>query len=249
MIALPNALCRNAQRFIHGPRPESVRRIKTIKERRTEREKSLQPPAALVKSLARRRHRLVSADNIQEQILEGHEDEKHLVAGISNDDKDGREEGVHEVVVRRGNDSNEDEGRVADAEEQVEELPRGILAHLAALKRAPEEPRVVDERHADAEAVAKVHAGHGGELVHVLAAHPHRLGVVVAYRVEEAVFGREQPRRHAWVDDEGQEGEEVCEGQRTPGGGEGGEGGCDVVVPGDEAVGSGVSLGTFIVVV
>jgi hypothetical protein len=202
-----------------------------------------------MKSLARRRHRLVSANNIQQQILEGHEDEKHLVARIRNDDKDGRDEGVHEVVVRRGNDGNEDEGRVADAEEQVEDLPRGILAHLAALECAPEEPRVVDERHADAETVAKVHAGHGGELVHVLAAHPDGLGVVVAHRVEEAIFGGEQARRHARVDDEGQEGEEVCEGQGAPGGCEGGEGGCDVVVPGDEAVGWGVSLGTFIGVV
>jgi hypothetical protein len=56
----------------------------------------------------------------------------------------------------------------------------------------------------------------------------------VAHRVEEAVFFGEQPRRHAWVEHEGEECEEVCECYCASDDGEGGVRRRDVIVPGDE---------------
>jgi len=102
-------------------------------------------------------------------------------------------------VVGGRHNRGQDEGRVADTQQQVEQLPESRLAALALLQRASEEPRVVDQRAADAEGVAEVHAWHRGQRVYVLTAHPHALRVVVAHGVEEAEFGGEEPRRHAWV--------------------------------------------------
>lgn len=95
---------------------------------------------------------------------------------------------------------------------------------------------MVDERAADGEGVAEVHGGHGGERVDVFAAHPHALCVIVAHCVEETVLFGEEARRHAGVEDEGHEGEEVGEGHSASDGRKGGVRGRDEVVPRDEAV-------------
>ena len=97
---------------------------------------------------------------------------------------------------------------------------------------------MVDHGAADAEGVAEMHARHRGERVDVVARHEDAGGVVVADRVEEAVFGREQARRHAGVEGECEESEEVGQGEGAADCGEVGERGRDVVVPCDETVGS-----------
>lgn len=61
---------------------------------------------------------------------------------------------------------------------------------------------MVDERDANAERVAEVHRGHGGEGVDEIAFHENGLAFVVAYRVEETVFFWQETWWHARVDDE-----------------------------------------------
>lgn len=74
---------------------------------------------------------------------------------------------------------------------------------------------MVDHGAADDEGVAEMHAGHGGEGVDKVAAHPDRGRFVVTDGVEEPVFRGQQARRHAGVEGEGQECEEVGEGEGT----------------------------------
>ena len=157
------------------------------------------PTPALPELIARRRHRLIGADDPQQEVLEREKYIKDLVTRKRQENEAGRDHGVEVVVVGGRHNRGQDEGRVADTQQQVEQLPKSRLAALALLQCASEEPRVVDQRAADAEGVAEVHAWHRGQCVHVLTAHPHALRVVVAHGVEEAEFGGEEPRRHAWV--------------------------------------------------
>ena len=141
-------------------------------------------------------------------------------------------------MVRRRHNRHQYHGRVPDAQRNVKRLPTPPFAYLAFFERPPEDAGVVDHGAADAEGVAEMHARHRGERVDVVARHEDAGGVVVADRVQEAVFGREQARRHAGVEGECEEGEEVGQGEGAADCGEGGEGGRDVVVPCDETVGS-----------
>ena len=133
--------------------------------------------------------------------------------------------------------SDQNEGRVSKADEQIKELPESILAYFAIFECPAKETGVVDHRHADAEGVAKVHGRHGCKLVDVLAAHPYTLRIVVANSVEEAMFLREQARRHARVDDEGDKCTEVRQRHRPAGNSECVERRRNVVVPADETIG------------
>ena len=69
----------------------------------------------------------------------------------------------------------------------------------------------MEQGAADDKGVTEMHARHGGEGVDKVAAHPDAGGVVVAHRVDKAIFGREEARRHAREEGEGEEGEEVGE--------------------------------------
>ena len=112
-------------------------------------------------------------------------------------------------MVRRRHDRHEYHRRIPDAQRDVKSLPPPPFAHLALFERAAEDAGVVDHGAADAEGVAEMHARHRGERVDVVARHEDAGGVVVADRVQEAVFGREQARGHAGVEGECEEGEEV----------------------------------------
>lgn len=80
-----------------------------------------------------------------------------------------------------------------------------------------------------------MHARHCRQHVDEVPAHPDAGRVVMLHRVQEAVLGRQQTRRHARVQCKREEGEEVGEGQGAADGGKGVVGRGDVVVPGDEA--------------
>ena len=99
---------------------------------------------------------------------------------------------------------------------------------------------MVYHRTADHEGIAKMHARHRSERVYVITSDPNPRGTVMADRVQEAVFGREQARRHARVEGEGQKGQKIRESHGATEGGKGGVRWGDVVVPGYEA-----ARGTF----
>lgn len=80
-----------------------------------------------------------------------------------------------------------------------------------------------------------MHGGHGGEGVDVVPFHPDALAVVVAYGVQEAVFGGEKAGWHAWVTNENHEGEEIGEGHGSSYYGEGFVGWGNVIIPRDES--------------
>ena len=134
------------------------------------------------------RNGLVCPDNVKQEIFERDEDVEDLVAKEREEDEAGSHQGVHEVMVGRGNNDRQDERGVSYSNNQVEDLPEGVLAHFALFQGAAEETRVVDHGHANAECVAKMHRGHRCELVDKLATHPYTLCVVMADGVEEAVL-------------------------------------------------------------
>jgi hypothetical protein len=76
-----------------------------------------------------------------------------------------------------------------------------------------------------------VHRGHSCERVYVFSALPDGLRVVVSDGVEEAIFFWKEPWWHARIEYEGDKSEEVREGHGPAEYGEGGVGGCSVVVP------------------
>lgn len=99
---------------------------------------------------------------------------------------------------------------------------------------------MVYHRAADHEGIAKMHTRHRGERIHVITSDPNPRGTVMADRVQEAVFGREQARGHARVEGEGQKGQKIRNGHGATEGGKCGVRWGDVVVPGYEA-----ARGTF----
>lgn len=115
------------------------------------------------------------------------------------------------------------------------------LARVASLAVAPvylldptDSSAFVDEDKSDAEGIAKVHTRHGGQAVHEVSALPHRGGIFAVDRVDEAVFRGQQTRRHARVEDENGEGEQVQQGHGSTHGRESGEGRRHVIVECDE---------------
>jgi hypothetical protein len=137
---------------------------------------------------------------------------------------------------------DQDKGRVSKTNKEIKDLPESTLAHLSMFESAAEHAGMVDDSHADAEGIAKVHRRHGSELVDKLSAHPDTLGVVVAYGVKEAVLLGEEAGWHAGVNNESHEGAEVRKGQGATGGRKCVKGRCDIVVPADEAVNVSLSL-------
>ena len=199
----------------------------------------LRPLSPHPEPLARVRNRLLEPQAPKQQVLDGQHDEEDAVAVIREDDDEEGHAGIEVVVVRRGDDGDEDVRGVPDAEEGVEDGPGARHAALAGFEDAAEQAGVVQQRAADAEGVAEVHRGHGRQGVDVLALHPHRLPVVVAHAVEEAVLRRQQARRHARVEDEDGECHQVRERHRPAHDGERVVRGRNVVVPGDEPVQGG----------
>lgn len=141
-------------------------------------------------------------------------------------------------MIRRRHDCRQNEAGIHDPQDEEEQLPPLALAALVAFQQlaGPEDGAVPDEGAADAEGVAEVHRGHCGERVDVFARLPDGLRIVMADGVEEAVFGWEEARWHAGVEDEGYEGEEIRQSHGAPDGGKCGVRGRDEVVPGYEAV-------------
>lgn len=139
-------------------------------------------------------------------------------------------------MVRRRDDDGQDQCWVEDTQQDEKRL---LHARGRQVRAPAEDGRVVNERAADGEGVAEVQAGHGGQLIDVLAALPYGLRVIVADSVVEAEFGMEQSRGHARPDAEDAEGDEVAEGHGAASSGEGGVVGRAEVVPADEEDGAG----------
>lgn len=115
-------------------------------------------------------------------------------------------------MIRRAHNRRQNQRRIPYAQKNKEKLPPSVLPPLITFEHRSraENGAVPEEGTAYAEGVSEVHAWHCCEGVDVLSGLPDRLRVVVADAVDEAVFAGEEPGRHAWVDDEGDEGEEVC---------------------------------------
>lgn len=96
---------------------------------------------------------------------------------------------------------------------------------------------MVYHRTANHKGVAEMHARHRRERIDIITTHPDARRVVMPDRVQKAVFRWEQSRRHARVESEGQEGEQIREGQCSTNGRECRVRWGDVIVPGDEAIG------------
>lgn len=138
-------------------------------------------------------------------------------------------------MVGCSDNDGKDEGWVSHTEYEIEDLPKSVFAHFSLLEGSAEETGMIDHRHANAEGVAKMHRGHSSKLVDEFSAHPNTLCIVVADSVEEAVFRRQEARRHAWVYNKGHKSAEVGQGKGPAGDGKGVKGRCDVVVPANES--------------
>ena len=134
-------------------------------------------------------------------------------------------------MICSGNNCHKYERRISDADKDVNYFPHERFANFALLERSPKHARMVNHGAADDEGVAEMHAGHRGKRIHIIPAHPNAGGVVVTDGVKEAIFLREQARRHAGVECECEEGEEVGEGERSANRGKGFVRRGDVVVP------------------
>lgn len=102
-------------------------------------------------------------------------------------------------MIRRRHDRHEYHARIAHPNKYIHAFPERRLADLPLLEGAPEDAGMVEHGAADDEGVPEMHAGHRGEGVDVVAAHPDAGRVVVANGIEEAIFGREKAGRHARV--------------------------------------------------
>ena len=96
---------------------------------------------------------------------------------------------------------------------------------------------MIYHRTANHKGVAEMHAWHRRQRIDIITTHPDACRVVMPDRVQKAVFRWEQSGRHAWVESEGQEGEQIREGQCSTNSCECGVRWGDVIVPGDEAIG------------
>lgn len=106
-------------------------------------------------------------------------------------------------------DGDEDHCWINDSYPHVEKFPSPSRSCSRVLQRAAYYTSVIDHRAADDEPIAEVHRGHGSKGVDVIAGHEDGVCIVMANSIEEAVLRRKQARRHARVEGEGQEGEEV----------------------------------------
>lgn len=83
-----------------------------------------------MKTIACRGYRLVGTNDIQEKVLERNEHVKDLVAEKREEHEAGRNHGIHEVVVGRRNNGDQNEGRVSKTNEKIEKFPESVLACL-----------------------------------------------------------------------------------------------------------------------
>ena len=195
-----------------------------------------QPSAPLPERFAGGWDWLLEPQDPQQQVLQRQQRKEDAVAQIRGASHYGRHERVHPVVVRCCHYRDEYETRISQPNEAVDRFPEPRLFRLSLFQGPSEDARVVNHGAADDKGVAKMHAGHGGERVDKVAAHPYRGGLVVAYRVEESIFRRKQARRHARVKGKGQKGEEIGKGEGAADGGEGWVRGRNIVIPRYEAV-------------
>lgn len=112
-------------------------------------------------------------------------------------------------MIRRRYNRNQYIKRISHPDKNIKQRPESTFSNLPDFEIPAKDPGMVDHGDADAEGISEVHRGHGGEGIHVVSLHPHRLGVVAADAVEESVLRGEKTRRHAWVEDKDAEGEEV----------------------------------------
>lgn len=126
-------------------------------------------------------------------------------------------------MIRGADNRGKNKCRVSDSNHKEKEFPKFVLAPLVAFepRSGAKNGAVPYERAANAEGVAEVHGGHGGKRVDVFAGLPNGLCIVVPNAVHKAVFLRQKAWRHAWVENEGYEGEEVRERHCTADDGEG----------------------------
>ena len=125
-----------------------------------------------MKPLARTGDRLLKPQTPKQQILDGQQRQKDPIAQESQTSHDSRHQGIHPVMIRRGDNSRQDHARIPDGDADVPELPESRFARLALVHAAAEDAAVVEHGAADDEGVAEVHGRHGGEGVDVVAAHP-----------------------------------------------------------------------------
>lgn len=83
-------------------------------------------------------------------------------------------------MIRRRDDGDEDQTRIAQPDEAVDGFPKPGFLRFPLFQCASEETGVVDHGAADDEGIAEVHAGHGGEGIDEVAAHPDGGRFVVA---------------------------------------------------------------------
>lgn len=167
------------------------------------RKKNLQPSTPLLKPFARTRCWLLQPQRPQQEILNRKQSQENAIAQIRQPSHESRHQRIHPVVVRGCDDGDEDHRRIADPYENVKELPSPVLPDFSLLQRPAKNPSMVNHGAPDDESIAKMHARHSSEGVDIIAGHEDASSVGVANCVEEAVFGREQARRHARVKGEG----------------------------------------------
>lgn len=83
-------------------------------------------------------------------------------------------------MVCSGDNSDEDENRVDDAESRVDAFLQGGFAEFGFLEGASENTGMVDQCAADDKGVAEMHTGHGSQGIDIVAAHPDAVGVVMS---------------------------------------------------------------------
>ena len=86
-------------------------------------------------------------------------------------------------MIRRRHDGDENQTRISQPDEAVDGFPKTRFLRLPRFQFISEDAGVVDHGAADDKRVAEVHAGHGGEGVDEVAAHPDRGCFVVAHGV------------------------------------------------------------------
>ena len=158
----------------------------------------------------------------QQEILQRQQWQEDTIAQVSGARHDRRHQRVHPVVIRRRHDGDENQTRISQPDEAVDGFPKRRFLRLPLFQFVSKDTGVVEHGAADDERIAEVHAGHGGEGIDEVAAHPDGGRFVVAHGIQETVFRGKKARGHAGVQGKGQEGEKVGEGEGTADCGEGG---------------------------
>ena len=116
----------------------------------------------------------------QQEILQRQQRQEDSIAQVRGARDNRRHQRVHPIVVRRRHDGDEDQTRISQPDETVDGFPKTGLLRLPLFQFFSEDAGMVDHGAADHERVAEVHAGHGGEGIDEVAAHPDGGCFVVA---------------------------------------------------------------------